>query len=115
MLTFHLEDASTGAPIHDLQPYLGAPAHGVIISEDATRFAHSHGEAVGAEGGGYASMTDMPGMPGMSHGTAGAAGFGPEIAIHHTFETSGLYKLWGQFQTKDGSVITADFVIRVAE
>jgi Cu+-exporting ATPase len=114
VLTFHLEDASTGVPIHDLQPYLGAPAHGVVLSEDAATFAHTHGEAVGAESDGHASMPNMPGMPGMSHGTSSAAGFGPEIAIHHTFETPGLFKLWGQFQTKDGAIITADFVVRVA-
>jgi Cu+-exporting ATPase len=136
-LTFHLEDAATGQPIRDLRPYLGAPAHGVILSEDAARFAHTHGEAVGAS---------VPDMPGMSHGATGAAapsappagapashnaadhshapaaaatssapGFGPEIAIHHTFDTPGLYKVWGQFQTKDDAMITADFVIRVAE
>jgi Cu+-exporting ATPase len=114
-LTFHLDDAATGAPIADLQPYLGAPAHGVVISEDAATFAHTHGEAVGGAGAGHSSMPDMPGMPGMSHSTMSAGGFGPDIAIHHTFETPGLFKLWGQFQTKDGSIITADFVVRVAQ
>ena len=39
----------------------------------------------------------------------------PEIALHHTFETPGLYKLWGQFQTHDGAIVTADFVVRVAQ
>jgi Cu+-exporting ATPase len=112
-LTFRLEDASTGQPVRNLQPYLGAPAHGVILSEDAARFAHPHGEAVGeapaepaAHGGDHQHAASAAGQ---------APGFGPEIALHHTFDTPGRYKLWGQFQTADNQVITADFVVRVAE
>jgi len=124
-LTFRLEGASTGQPIQNLQPYLGAPAHGVILSEDAARFAHIHGEAVGAaatspaaHAGGQGSADHQSGDHQHGAPAAGAsqpAGFGPEIAIHHAFDAPGLYKLWGQFQTVDGQVITADFVVRVAE
>jgi Cu+-exporting ATPase len=143
-LTFRLEDASNGQPIRDLQPYLGAPAHGVVLSEDAARFAHTHGEAVGSpddghahgsQGSGSAAPASAPAAqsghaghgstsqgasaPGPSTGASAPAsspaGFGPEIALHHTFDAPGLYKLWGQFQTHDGQVITADFVVRVAE
>jgi Cu+-exporting ATPase len=112
-LTFRLEDAASGQPVRNLQPYLGAPAHGVILSEDAVRFAHTHGEAVGAV------PAEPAGHAGDHQHAAPAAGqvpgFGPEIALHHTFDTPGLYKLWGQFQTADNQVITADFVVRVAE
>jgi Cu+-exporting ATPase len=99
-LTFRLDDAQSGHGISDLQPYLGAPAHVVILSEDGARFAHTHGEAAGAD--------DEHGV----HGGPGST-FGPEIAFHHTFPSPGLYKVWGQFQTHDGQVITADFVVRV--
>jgi len=92
----HVTDAATGEPIRDLKPYLGEPAHVVILSEDGQSFVHTHGEAVG-ETAGHAE---------------GAAEYGPDIAFHHTFETAGLYKLWVQFQTHDGRVITADFVVR---
>jgi P-type Cu+ transporter len=117
-LTFRLEDAASGQPVRDLRPYLGAPAHGVILSEDAAQFAHTHGEAVGAapaepaaHAGGRGSADHQSG----DHQHASQApGFGPEIALHHTFDTPGLYKLWGQFQTADNQVITADFVVRVA-
>jgi len=119
-LTFRLEDAASGQPVRNLQPYLGAPAHGVILSEDAATFAHTHGEAVGAaandpaaHAGGHGSADHQQGAP--AAGASQPSGFGPEIALHHTFETPGLYKLWGQFQTSDGQVITADFVVRVAE
>ncbi|MFN8635121.1 MAG: heavy metal translocating P-type ATPase [Chloroflexota bacterium] len=124
-LTFRLEDAATGQPLRDLQPYLGAPAHGVILSEDGATFVHAHGEAVGAPDDGHSHS--MPGMAPTatpsaaghaSHGQPTAAGapaltFGPEIALHHTFEAPGLYKVWGQFQTHDGEIVTADFVVRV--
>jgi Cu+-exporting ATPase len=42
--TFRLEEAATGEPVRDLRPYLGAPAHVVILSADAADFAHTHGE-----------------------------------------------------------------------
>jgi Cu+-exporting ATPase len=108
-LTFRLENAATGQPLRDLQPYLGAPAHGVILSEDGSTFVHAHGEAVGAADSGHAH-----GGHGADGGpSADVSAFGPEIALHHIFETPGLYKLWGQFQAHDGEVITADFVVRV--
>src|SRR5262249_53442575 len=43
-----IEDAATGEPVDDLVPYLGAPAHVVILSQDAASFAHEHGERAGA-------------------------------------------------------------------
>jgi hypothetical protein len=105
-LTFRLEDPTTGEGIADLQPYLGAPAHVVILSEDAHQFAHTHGEAVGA---------------GEAHSESGAVAqaevdphYGPEIQFHYTFPQAGLYKVWGQFKLHDGQVMTADFVVRVA-
>jgi Cu+-exporting ATPase len=84
----HLTDAATGASVRDLQRYLGEPAHVVILSEDGQSFVHTHGEA------------------------QGTTAFGPDIEFHHTFPAPGLYKLWAQFQTHDGRVITADFVVR---
>ncbi len=38
-----------------------------------------------------------------------------EIAFRHTFAAPGLYKVWGQFLDHHGQVITADFVVRVAQ
>ena len=113
---FRLENAATGQPVTDMQPYLGAPAHAVILSDDVTRFAHTHGEAVGAPAAGGAGAGHAAGGHGAgAHADAPAAGFGPEIAVHHTFPVPGLYKLWAQFQSASGEVITADYVVRVAQ
>ncbi|MBI3967975.1 MAG: heavy metal translocating P-type ATPase, partial [Chloroflexi bacterium] len=95
--TLRVEDAATGQPMRDLQPYLGAASHVVILSEDAERFVHAHGEAVGA---------------GDAHGAVPAA-FGPEVAFHHTFAAPGHYQVWAQLQTRAGAVVTADFVVAV--
>jgi Cu+-exporting ATPase len=95
-LIFRLADAATGAPLRDLQPYLGEPAHAVILSEDTASFAHVHGAPVGAGGRHLAARPP----------------YGPEIEIHYAFPAPGRYKVWGQFQTAGGQVITADFVVR---
>jgi Cu+-exporting ATPase len=103
-LVFRLENPETGDGIADLQPYLGAPAHAVILSQDAETFVHTHGETSGASAGSHDASPD-------GHTDAQSA-YGPEIAIHHTFPAPGLYKVWGQFQAHDGRIITADFVVR---
>jgi P-type Cu+ transporter len=117
-LTFRLENRSTGRPIQNLQPYLGAPAHIVVLSEDGTRFGHTHGEQpAGAGADSHGAAAGHGASDG--HGAAGHAtpteGFGPEITMHHTFPAPGLYKLWAQFRNGDGEVITVDYVVRVAQ
>jgi len=104
-LTFKLEDAQTGVGLQTLQPYLGAPAHIVIIDQQNASFAHTHGEQVGAESGTHQSSGSEQAMAGTM--------YGPDIAFHYTFPAPGLYKVWGQFQTQDGQVLTAAYVVRV--
>ena len=110
-LTFRVEDATTGALLRNLQPYLGAPAHVVVLSADGRQFAHVHGESVGA-------MPDTRATGGKAGGDGhsdafAAEGYGPEFAANYTFATPGLYKIWGQFQSHDGKIITADYFVRV--
>ncbi|MFF2483114.1 hypothetical protein [Paenibacillus sp. NPDC058071] len=85
-LTFRFSDAKTKKPIEDLQPYLGAIGHVVILSEDAEQFLHVH--------------------------PLEEAGAGPEATFETTFPRSGIYKLWGQFQ-RGGQVFTVPFVVEV--
>ena len=96
-LEFRFSDAVTGAPIRDLQPYLAAAGHVIVASEQLHTIQHGHGEAEDAAGN---EVWPLPGTT-----------FGPEIGFHHRFAAPGLYKLWGQFKTHDGQVITADFVV----
>lgn len=41
-LNFYVTDASTGEPVTDLQLYLGAFGHTLILSEDLVDYVHSH-------------------------------------------------------------------------
>ena len=101
--TFRLEDPASGEPVRTLTSYLGAPAHVVVIDAAAVEFVHTHG-MVDAERGAGSTMGAMK---------TAQPPFGPEISFTHAFASAGLYKIWGQFQTHDGQVITADFVVEV--
>ena len=85
-IRFELSNASTGQPITDLEPYLGAPGHLLIADNELTTAIHGHPE--------------------------GAATNGPAVAFSPVLPRSGRYKVWVQFQRK-GEVITAPFVIDV--
>jgi len=93
-LEFHFTDAQTGAPMTDLKPYLSAAGHLIVASQGLYTIDHGHGEAFDASG------SELWAMPGAS--------LGPDISFHHRFGAPGLYKLWGQFQTASGQIITAN-------
>lgn len=109
------EVTKDGKPITDLQPYLGAMGHLVIISQDLKNFVHSHpheeGEEAGhshdgkPEGGGEHDGHDAKPM---------AAAAGPDIHFHAHFEAPGLYKGWGQFQHM-GKILTVPVIMEVKE
>ena len=118
MLDFTVADATSGRPVTDLQPYLGAMAHFVIISEDTTDFLHAHPMEKGGQMA-MASGGDHEATP-HSHGAGDVAGVKKptgasvsEVAAHTTFPRAGLYKVWAQFQ-RGGQVITVPYVVRVA-
>jgi hypothetical protein len=85
-LTFSVTDEKTGQPATDLQPYLGAIGHVVILSEDGEQYVHVH--AVKGQG------------------------TGPDAVFMTQFPKSGIYKIWGQFQ-KDNHVFTVAYVVNV--
>jgi len=85
-IAFSLAD-SEGKPVTDLQPYLGAMGHLVVISADGKRYVHAH--PLNAD-------RTTPSVV--------------EFEAH--FTASGLYKGWGQFRRQD-KVDTVPFVIRV--
>lgn len=85
-LNFNITDDKTNQPVTDLQPYLGAVGHVVILTEDADNYLHVH-------------PTDEKGS-------------GPNATFMTTFPHSGVYKIWGQFQ-QNGKVFTVPFVVNV--
>jgi hypothetical protein len=94
-LSFHITE--NGKPVTDLEPYLGALGHLIIISSDRKHFVHSH------------PLPSRPAANGVvQNGTAG-----PEILFNAQFPAPGLYKAWAQFQHRS-SVLTAPFVLQVS-
>ena len=84
-LQVRVADAATGAPVTDLEPYLGAGAHLFAVSADLSEAVHEH---------------------------PAVAGSGPDITVRPLFPRAGLFKIWIQFQ-RGGRVTTAAFVIDV--
>jgi hypothetical protein len=90
MFRMRLSDTQTKLPIKDLEPFLGAPAHALIISEDLADAVHSH-------------PVEEYSRPN-----------GPDIVFDAVFPRPGLYKLWTQFQ-RHGRVATVSFTLPVSE
>lgn len=85
-LTYSFRDVNTKQSITNLQPYLGALGHVIIISEGAEGYIHVH--------------------PMESKAT------GPEARFVANFPESGTYKIWGQFK-HNGKEFTVPFTVEV--
>jgi len=88
LVTFELHDAASGAPVTDLQPYLGAAGHLLFTSADLALAAHSHPVA-----------------------ELSALG-GPTVVFQVLFPREGDYRMWVQFQRR-GEVLTSSFTVPV--
>jgi hypothetical protein len=85
-LNFNIRDAQTKQGIQNLEQYLGAVGHVVIISQDANEYLHVHPLEEKAKG--------------------------PDAKFGTSFPKSGIYKIWGQFQHK-GEVFTVPFTVDI--
>jgi hypothetical protein len=85
-ISFKISDP-TGAAVKDLQPYLGAMGHLVVISQDGKQYVHAHpAEEKKSETG--------------------------VVIFHAHFPNPGLYKGWGQFK-RQGQVHVIPFVLLI--
>lgn len=89
-----------------LEPYLGAMGHGVILKADTLDFIHTHAGGMDMEG------MDMEGMDMTAAEHGGHQGEPDTIDFSTTFPEPGTYKIFTQFQHK-GKVITTDYVVKV--
>jgi len=118
-----------GAPVTDIEPYLGAMGHLVIISQDLKQFVHSHpldmdddhdedhqddtahGHDDGHDHGhAHAGHDHESIMKAAKAAVALANGKPNDIVFHAVFPKPGLYKAFAQFQHK-GKILTYPFVI----
>jgi Heavy metal binding domain len=83
-LRFHLTNAATGTPIKDLQTYLGAFGHTLIMSEDMVEYVHSH------------PIENVPPGPDVE-----ALRGGPDVAFEGLMPKPGRYRAWTQFRRND--------------
>ncbi|MDZ4797758.1 MAG: YHYH protein, partial [Bryobacteraceae bacterium] len=103
-LKFNLTDEKTGAPVEDLQPYLGAWGHILLISQDANHFLHAHPKE-----------DQQPGADPWKHSHAAAIGPSPStIETTAGFRRPGMYRVWLQIQ-RAGKVETLPFVLNVED
>jgi hypothetical protein len=94
-LKYSLADAQTGAPVRDLEPYLGAWGHTLILNADQSDYLHSHPTETLPEGVGRETLRG-----------------GPKVEFGAMFPEAGLYRIWTQFQ-RGGRVATVSFTIQV--
>ena len=97
-LTFHLTDKATGRPVTDLQTYLGAFGHTLIMSEDMVDYVHSHPLDILA-------MPDDDGGPPQFLIPPGAdletLRGGPTVTFEGLMPKPGRYRAWTQFRRHD--------------
>ena len=97
-LTFHLTDTATGRPITDLQTYLGAFGHALIMSEDMVDYVHSHPLDILAK-------PDDDGGPPVFAIPPGAdlekLRGGPDVTFEGLMPKPGRYRAWTQFRRND--------------
>lgn len=94
---------SAKTPVVDLEPYLGAMGHLIIVSGDRGQFVHSHP---------HEPPSEATSEPGAASGVRSKGERGPRIEFAARFVVPGRYKAWAQFQHK-GKVLTVPFVFDV--
>lgn len=96
-LMYHLTDARTTQPIHDLQTYLGAFGHTLIMSEDMVQYVHSHPVELMPE---TENLETLRG--------------GPDVMFEGLMPKPGLYRAWTQFRRND-KIQTFTYTFRVVD
>lgn len=93
-MTYRLTDSVTGEPARDLQPYLGAFGHTLVVREGVTAWIHSH-----------------PADDAATVMTPRSRG-GPEVSFDAWFTEPGRYRAWTQFM-RGGELHTVSFTFDV--
>ncbi|HKB10717.1 MAG TPA: heavy metal-binding domain-containing protein [Vicinamibacterales bacterium] len=90
LLTFELHDPASDAPVVDIEPYLGANGHLLIVSADFGAVFHSH------------PVAEL------------SSPHGPTVVFQALFPRAGMYRMWAQFQ-RAGRVATVPFTVRIGD
>ena len=93
-LRYHIVDAADGTPATDIEPYLAAFGHTLVISEDGLHYVHAHPAEMLPDGG------------------ARLAG-GPDLTFAALLPKPGRYRIWTQLKRR-GVVSTVSFIVDAA-
>jgi len=96
-IIFHLTDTKTGRPVTDLQTYLGAFGHTLIMSEDMLDYVHSHSlDILAADDDDGVPQFIIP--PGADLEKLRG---GPDVTFDGLMPRPGRYRAWTQFRRND--------------
>ena len=109
-LNFSLTDTGSGRPITDLQTYLGAFGHTLIMSEDMIHYVHSHPLDILAQAGDDGTPPQFMIPPGADLEKLRG---GPEVSFEGLMPQPGLYRAWTQFRRND-KIYTFAFTFNVS-
>jgi hypothetical protein len=93
-LLYHVVDAKTGRPVTNLEPYLAAFGHTLVLSEDTMGYVHAH---------------PVEQLPEKIETAAG----GPDLTFKALLPKAGRYRLWTQLK-RAGVVTTVNFTVTAA-
>ena len=88
---YHVADAKTGKPVTNLEPYLAAYGHTLVLSEDTMEYVHAHPVEL---------------LPDRIEDAAG----GPDLTFKALLPKPGRYRLWTQLK-RGGVVSTVRFTV----
>jgi hypothetical protein len=94
--TFTFSFSRNGAPVADLQPWLGMGGHMIARDTEGATFAHVHAVGPMAPSGVLAS----------------GIAYGPDIRFVYTFPQPGRYQIWGQFKHQQ-QIVTVPLEVTV--
>jgi hypothetical protein len=97
-LQFLLTDTRTKQPVTDLQTYLGAFGHALIMSEDLNEYVHSHSLDIVPGGNDDEDMPQFLIPPGADLEKLRG---GPSVIFDGLMPKPGRYRAWTQFRRND--------------
>ncbi len=93
-LRYHIVDRQSGEPVTDLEPYLAAFGHTLVLSENSLHYVHAH------------PVEWLPDGPQPARG-------GPDLTFKALLPRPGRYRVWTQLK-RHGVVSTVAFTVEVA-
>lgn len=96
-----------GQPVSNLEKYLGALGHSVVLRQGNLDFIHTHTMEASAQ-----DTQTNPAMMGHVMKPSSQSSLGPTIDFATSFPEPGNYKIFTQFQHQ-GKIITTDYAIKV--